>query len=216
MLICVNISIDSLISHLFLDMHLVPFKIDLVSLKRGNKHAYEAIYFEFYDVLYHLALQYLNNQQHAQEIVQDAFLKLWEIRESINDNTNIRNFLYTIVKNNSLNFIRNKQTAIRHYDIIQHHELEMQYQSLQRIGDEVMIADELQIKIEAALDKLPEEVRTVFEMSRFEDLKNAEIADKLGISKKTVEARMTRALKHLKLELKDYLLLFPLIWQQLS
>lgn len=197
-------------------MHLVPFKIDLDSLRQGNKHAYEAIYFEFYDVLYHLALQYLNNKQQAQEMVQDAFLKLWEIRESINSNTNIRNFLYTIIKNNSLNFLRNKQTALKHHDIIQHHELEMQYQSLQRIGDELMIADELQAKIEVALDKLPEDVRTVFIMSRFEDLKNAEIADKLGVSIKTVEARMTRALKHLKLELKDYLLLFPLILHQLS
>ena len=80
-----------------------------------------------------------------------------------------------------------------------------QYESLSRLGDDYLEFDELKDKIDLAIRNLPEHCRVVFEMSRIEDLKNREIAEKLGVTQKTVEAHLTKALKILRNELKDYL-----------
>jgi RNA polymerase sigma-70 factor (ECF subfamily) len=84
-------------------------------------------------------------------------------------------------------------------------EMHYQYESLSRIGDNYLEFNELKEKIDLAIKNLPEHCRVVFEMSRFEDLKNREIEEKLGISQKTVEAHLTKALKILRNDLKDYL-----------
>jgi len=78
-------------------------------------------------------------------------------------------------------------------------------ESLSRIGENYLEFNELKEKIDLAIKNLPEHCRVVFEMSRFEDLKNREIEEKLGISQKTVEAHLTKALKILRNDLKDYL-----------
>ena len=80
-----------------------------------------------------------------------------------------------------------------------------QYESLSRMGDDYLEFDELKHKIDLAIQNLPEHCRVVFEFSRFENLKNREIAEKLGVTQKTVEAHLTKALKILRNELKDYL-----------
>jgi RNA polymerase sigma-70 factor (ECF subfamily) len=73
--------------------------LNITALRKGDKKAYEEIYTEFFGVLYHLSIQYLHHEKLAEEIVQDTFMKLWEIRETLNEQINIRNFLYTITKN---------------------------------------------------------------------------------------------------------------------
>jgi RNA polymerase sigma-70 factor (ECF subfamily) len=187
----------------------VVYNIDL--LKEGNKSEFERIYLDFFDVLYALGMQYTSDQSVAESIVQDAFLKLWEIRENLLPETNIRNFLYTLTKNLCLNYLRNQKVAWRNLNRVKFCESVYAMESLDRIGNNFMEFEELSRKLELVIENLPEEIKIVFKMSRFEELKYREISEKLGISEKTVEARITKALKILRTELKDFLPVFYLI-----
>ena len=194
--------------------HPADFNIEL--LRIGNKTEFEKVYSEFSDVLYAIAFQYTTGQFIAEGIVQDTFMKLWEVRGNLLPQTNIRNFLYTLAKNLCLNHLRDQKTVWKHLNQIKYHEYEYAIESLNRIGGNYLEFEELSGKVDQAIEKLPDELKIVFKMSRFEELKYREIAEKLQISEKTVEARMTKALKILRKELKDYLPVFYMISNLLS
>ncbi len=180
------------------------FHVDIRLLREGDKAAFEAVYHEFFGVLYSLSSQYLFKPEDAEEMVQEAFLKLWEVRSRLNENSNIKNFLYTITKNNCLNFIRNEQIASSHlkryFD-----ELQYNYEALYLLEDDYSRVEELKLKIDEAIDSLPLKWKNIFRMSREEELRYKDISKRLGISEKTVEASITKALKKLREELKEYL-----------
>lgn len=190
-------------------------QLNIPSLRKGEKKAYEDIYNEFFGVLYHLCLQYLHNEKVAEEIVQDTFLKLWEIRESLNDQINIRNFLYTITKNNCLNYLRDQKISLKHQENMKYLEMQFNYEALEKLGNYIQF-EELRNKIDDAISKLPAEVTQTFKLSRFEELSYKEIATQQSISIKTVEARISKALRILRVELKDYLPLIYLIFSIFS
>lgn len=177
----------------------------ILQLSNDDRNSFKSIFHEYYQPLWHLSQYYLEDKDEAKEVVQDAFLKLWEIRHDLNPNSNLRNFLFTLVKNNCLNNIKRKQILLKHHEKIRWIEMRYQYDSLARMGDDYLEINELKDKIDVAIQQLPEHCRIIFEMSRFEDLKNREIAEKLNVTQKTVEAHLTKALKILRKELKDYL-----------
>ncbi|MGV8134554.1 MAG: RNA polymerase sigma-70 factor [Mangrovibacterium sp.] len=186
------------------------FNMDIDLLKDGDIATYEAIYNEFFGTLFSLCYQYVSKAADAEEIVQDSFLKLWEVRTRLNDHTNIKNFLYTIAKNNCLNFIRNEQIAsfhLRQYG----DELKTNYEALSKLNDDFGKIEELRTRIDQAVDSLPDRWKTVFRMSRDENLRYRDIAEKLGISEKTVEANITKALKKLREDLQDYFTLIGVL-----
>lgn len=185
-------------------------EINIASLRMGDKKAFEEIYTEFFGVHYHLCLQYLRDEKAAEEIVQDTFLKLWEIKETLNEQINIRSFLYTITKNNCLNYLRNQKISMKHIENIKYLEMQFSYEALEKLGDYIQF-EELRNKIEEAISSLPEEIRETFRLSRFEELSYKEIAKKQSVSIKTVEARISKALRILRVELKDFLPLICLI-----
>ena len=135
----------------------------------------------------------------AKEIVQDVFINLWNKRETISSEKSVKSYLFTSVKNRCFNFIRdNKKFRSNVLDIdIADYEVTFENDSFSE--------PELQTKINNAINKLPEKCRQVFKLSRIEELKYKEIADKLSISVKTVEAQMSKALKVLRKELKEYI-----------
>lgn len=175
------------------------------SLKKGERSAFEKIYYDYYAMLYNLGLQYLQDQNEAYEVVQNSFMKLWEVHRQININSNIRNYLFTLVKNNCLNQLKRRQLVLNHHEKIRSKELDYQYESLNRLSYDYMEYKELKEKIDEAIESLPEHCKRVFSLSRFEGLRNGEIADQLNISEKTVEAHITKALKLLRFNLKKYL-----------
>lgn len=177
----------------------------ILQLAKDDRNSFKKVFQDNYQPLYHLSKHYLEDEDEAKGVVQEAFVKLWEIRHKLNPDSNLRNFLFTLVKNNCLNILNRRQILLKHHEKIRWMEMHYQYESLARMGDDYLEFNELKEKIDLAIRKLPEHCRIVFEMSRFEDLKNREIAEKLGVSQKTVEAHLTKALKILRNELKDYL-----------
>ncbi|WP_430812886.1 MULTISPECIES: RNA polymerase sigma-70 factor [unclassified Carboxylicivirga] len=184
----------------------------LLALKKGDKKSFEAIYLEYFDMLFHLSLGYTDDREVAHGIVQDTFVKLWERRHQLNPGTNLRNFLYTITKNNCLNYLRQQEIIVRNHRDYLVPELRYKQESLLDFADSFDDAQYLMKSVEQAIAKLPEHIRHTFLLSRYEDLTYAQIAEKLNLSPKTVEARMSKALKILRQELKEYLPLVQMLF----
>ena len=183
----------------------------ILPLGKVDKYSFKVIFNNFYQPLCHLSQHYLEDEDEAKGAVQEAFVKLWEVRNELNPGSNLRNFLFTLVKNNCLNILNRRRILLKHHEKIRWMEMHYQYESLSRLGDNYMEFNELKEKIDLAIQNLPEHCRAVFEMSRFEDLKNREIAEKLGVTQKTVEAHLTKALKILRNDLKEYLPILAVI-----
>ncbi|MBI9061894.1 MAG: RNA polymerase sigma-70 factor [Marinilabiliaceae bacterium] len=190
--------------------------VDLVAVRNGEKQAFDSVYYEFSDMLYHLCLQYVNDNSAAEEIVQDAFVKLWEVRGGVRDDLSVRNYLYTITKNNCLMHLRKEQTINRNIKELKYIEMQFNYEAMTAMADDIVQFDELKERMDEAIEALPAKLKDVFLLSRVEELKYREIAEQLDISIKTVEARMSKALIILRKELKDYLPIIYLMTSLLS
>jgi RNA polymerase sigma-70 factor (ECF subfamily) len=176
---------------------------------QGDAKAFDNLYKTFYSRLFSFAKSYLWDVDIAENMVQDAFLLLWERRESLKPESNIQAWLLTVVKNNILNHIerQKRQTKIESlYSKRVTQELELRILSLKACDPEYMFSTEVTEIIREALAALPEQCRKVITMSRYEEMSNKEIAEQLNITVKGVEYHITNALKKLRLALKDYLL----------
>lgn len=178
-------------------------------IKSGDKSVYESLYRFFYPKLSYFSNQYLLDVDAANSVAQDVFTELWEKKLTLHEDTNIQAWLFTVTKNKSLKLISKEKTKQKYNDYIRARQLDINYKSLTDFDTSNFLFEELQDKIKTALAKLSPPVRAVFEKSRFEDKKNREIAEELGISVKTVEAHVSKALKLLRTELKEYL---PLLY----
>ncbi len=176
----------------------------MFSIINDEKIAFREIYNDFYGVMYQLSLHYLHDENVSKEIVQDTFMKLWEIRETVDDRFNVRNFLYTITKNHCLNYIRNQKIALKHQENIKYLVMQLNYDTLVKPGNYFEF-EELRTKIDHAIADLPDNLRETFLLSRYEELHYKEIAKKQFLSIKTVESRMTKALRILRVDLREYL-----------
>jgi RNA polymerase sigma-70 factor, ECF subfamily len=185
--------------------------VNIQKLRKGDKSEFEKIYLELFDVLFALCFQYTHRKTVSEEMVQDAFLRLWEVKSGLSENTNVKNFLYTITKNNCLNYLRNQQIVWKHLNKIKAREFYYAAKLLNENGEDLVEFEELLNIVSEVIEKLPEEQKLVFKMSRLEEMKYNEIAEHLKLSVKTIESRMSKALKFLRIELKDYLALIVLI-----
>ena len=140
----------------------------------------------------------VGNVEDAEELLLDIFLKLWHFREKLDESADVQVLLFTIARNHILNFIRNKATrqlAVTAQENASQHPPEGILQQLNY--------NELYRQYQEVLDTLGDKQRTVFRMSREEGLSHREIADRLGISVRTVEAHIHSSLKVIRSELKD-------------
>lgn len=165
----------------------------------GDEAAFEQIFRQFHVALCRYALTILKDSENAEEIVQDVFLKIWEKRESLVITVSIKSYLYRAVHNSCLNLLDKKKKEIR----MDEAPLKIVHQSAAPVAD--LQSKELEKAIADAMNKLPEQCRKVFELSRFGELKYSEIAGVLGISVKTVENQMGKALRIMREQLSPYL-----------
>ena len=142
----------------------------------------------------------------AEEVVQDMFFNFWQKREKLDVNISLEAYLFRSVRNSCLNYLK-------HLKIREEHRLatndEIRAKEMQ-VYDNV-VALELQERINHTIEQLPPERKKIFKMSRYEELKYREIAEKLNLSVKTVEVQMSKALKFLRLHLSEYLSLFLIV-----
>ncbi len=165
---------------------------------RDDEEAFHTLFVQFFTPLCVYAMRYIPNRETCEDIVQDTFLKVWKNRKSLEIHQSGRNFLVTGVKNACIDHLRKReveQNWTQKPEALPHHSS----------GDDIYAIVELEQMLTAALARLPEHIRTVFEMNRFEGKTYAAIAEEQNLSVKTIEAYMTKALKQLRTELKDYL-----------
>jgi len=180
-----------------------------LQIKYGDKLAFEKVFKEHYQHLCNFAFQFLKEKAASEEIVQDVFFKLWEKRESTEIKT-IKSYLFSTVRNSCLNQIKHLEIRDTYK---QHNEAQIQYSEQQNYDS--VVENELSNHIEKAISSLPVERQKVFKLSRFEGKKYKEIAEELGVSVKTVESQMSKALKFLREELSEYLpviIMLIMVW----
>lgn len=166
----------------------------------GDVDSFKYFFDRYYNDLCNFVHVYLHDQVLSEEIVQDIFVYFWENREKLQINTSVKSFLFSASKFKSLNLLRDTKTQKRIVEKIGKTEPMITSEEENSYID----TGEFKKILDAAVDQLAPKCREIFLLSKFEDLSNREIAEKLGISVKTVENQMTIALK----KLREYLLPF--------
>lgn len=167
---------------------------------------FEQVFKAHFKALHAYAITILNEEAMAEEIVQQVFFKLWEKRNEIRIRQSLKAYLYSSVYNHCMNYLKHEKVKQRH----QHYIIQSGNGGDESAGRKIML-QELENKISGALNRLPQQCRTIFQMSRFEELKYREIAETLNLSVKTVENQMSKALRIMRKELEAYLPVFFII-----
>jgi RNA polymerase sigma-70 factor (ECF subfamily) len=165
-----------------------------------DERAFEQLFKKYFKDLHSYACSMVKDEAVAEGIVQNVFLKLWERAERLSEQQATAPYLYRSVHNESLNHLKHKKVR-QAYDA---YALKQQVYEKSSATSKLQLS-ELQQKISVALNDLPQQCRLIFQMSRFREMKYQEIAEELGISVKTVEAQMGKALKVMRIKLADYL-----------
>jgi RNA polymerase sigma-70 factor (ECF subfamily) len=162
-------------------------------IRQGDIQQFETLFRSSYASLVRYAKTLIKDHDTAEEIVQDLFFRLWQNKESLNIKSSLNGYLFRSVHNSCLHFIE-------HQKVVAKHSVEMSYRPEETSvnSDDILNYKELQEKVARIIERLPEKCGRIFCMSRFEGLKYSEIAEKLSVSVKTVEANMGKALKEFR------------------
>jgi len=152
------------------------------------------------------AQKYVKDFETSKEIVQDAFISLWEKRETIDMSRPVKSYLTMVIHNKCTNYLRDN----RKFDpfILN---IENLLEVPEYDGADILVEEELKLKIDASILELPEKCREIFVLNRYENLKYQEIANKLQISVKTVETQMSKALQHMRIRLAEFISVFLIL-----
>ncbi|MEQ9426353.1 MAG: RNA polymerase sigma-70 factor [Cyclobacteriaceae bacterium] len=172
----------------------------LKKLSKGDHEAYEHLFYAFYADLCRYGLKFVREPSISEEIVQEVFVYLWEKRSSMTITTSCKAYLYTAVRNKSINYLKLQLPKDQAKDDISKHEIA----GLTDVDDDLRY-NELEGKVAAAIDLLPKKCKIIFDLSRNAGLSYKEIAAELDISIKTVENQMVIALRKLRASLDPYL-----------
>ncbi|MEK6781657.1 MAG: RNA polymerase sigma-70 factor [Bacteroidota bacterium] len=158
--------------------------------------SFEKLFKELFKPLCGFSLKYVRDLDEAKGLVHEVFVSVWEKFDTLPADINYHSYLYTSVRNRSLNFIRDRKKHVQ-FENVAEHELTEANSPFETV--------ELEREIEMAIHSLPEKCRMVFELNRVEGLTYAQVAEKMSISIKTVEAHMSKALSVLREYLKEFL-----------
>lgn len=168
----------------------------------GYEKAFAEVFLTYVTSLHAYAFRYVRDADQAEEMVQAVFARLWEKGSLLKIDKSAQAFLYRCVRNECLNYLAHSRQIQLHRTWL-----------MQTVGDDLpgepaaqkAAMSELSKRLALALGKLPARCRTIFELSRYDNLTYAEIAQRLGLSVKTVEAQMGKALRILRHQLQDFL-----------
>jgi RNA polymerase sigma-70 factor, ECF subfamily len=181
-------------------------KILTDQIKRGEVKAFEKIFEAYYGSLCLFARKIVGDMDHARDIVQDVFVSVHVNHKTLDINTSLKSYLFKCVYNGCLNKIKQQKIYAGHHEYLLQNSPSSDFHDL-------MVEAELQERIRVTVDNLPEQCGKIFRMNRYEGRKNKEIAEELGISIRTVETQISKALTALRTNLAEFLavLLFFLL-----
>lgn len=177
-------------------------QITYEAIKNGYIKAFELLFREFYPSMCVVAMRFVADQDAAEDIAQEAFIKLWEKRTAYEDIPSLKTFLYVSVKNLCFNHIRNKKDTIDYTS--------PEAQNKEAVFKDYLIEEEAYRIIEDAVNALPPQSQKIVKM-HLDGKQNKEIAETLNISVNSVKTLKYNALSSLKLSLKDYFYLLILL-----
>jgi RNA polymerase sigma-70 factor (ECF subfamily) len=187
----------------------MPSDAELINerIRNGDVKAFEELYKTHYAKLTLFANRFLNDLPASEEIVSDVFAFLWEKRTVIIFTSSIQSYLYKTVQNRCLNYLKHKKIENEYVNHLIRNNL------LEHYADNwnAYVEKDLQDRARKALEILPARCKEIFKLSRYNHLKNKEIAARLNLSEKTVERQITIALKKLRDHFKNSFILL-LCW----
>ncbi len=172
---------------------------------------YKALFNEHYSRMVSYAFNFLKEQEASEEVAQEVFYQLWINRNKTDIKSLISSYLYRAVRNRCINLIK-------HIEIREKYKQFNSTEIAQKEEEEVdtLTISELDQKIRTAIDQMPQQRKKIFIMSRYDEMTYKEIAEKMNLSKKTIENQMGKALKYLREELKEYLPIILLFYKLLN
>lgn len=162
----------------------------LVKLKRGNIRSFEAIYDRYAPMVLNFVRKMIKDQMRAEDITQNIFMRLYVSRNSLEPGLSLKNWLFVCARNEALDVLRSKWAK----DVAKVQEVMEDAQA--SVPEDEMIRRESAAQLRTMVDDLPDQRAKILKMSKLDELSNREIAERLGLSVRTVE-------KHLELALKD-------------
>jgi RNA polymerase sigma-70 factor (ECF subfamily) len=168
----------------------------LVQIRSDNIKAFEILYNKYIAKLYFFILGYVKSHADTEEILQSSYLMVWEHRHHLDESCSLRNYLYTIAVNKVFNFLKHQAIHRNYVEYSMMHNTLLDNQTEQEI-----LYDDLKKNIDQVLQKLPEQQKNIFRMSRIEGFSNKEIASQLSLSVRTVENQLYRALQTIRMSL---------------
>jgi len=178
----------------------------ITKIKAGDKSAYEALFLEHYKNMVLYAKKFVMETEVSRDIVQDVFIYIWDKRQKLQIDKSISSYLFRAVKNACFNYLKRedyKKDYIKQFLLSVNNGAPATSKS--EDVHELVVHNDLLVRIEAIIESLPEQCKNMFRMSRFRGLKNKEIAEIYSVSPRTVETQIYRALKVLKENLSLYM-----------
>jgi RNA polymerase sigma-70 factor (ECF subfamily) len=179
---------------------MVDDKLLINGIKQRDSKVYNLVFSYYYSGLCVYANRLLKDADLSEDVVQSVFLKLWERADQLTITTSIRNYLMSMVRNRSIDYLKHRQVTEKHRE-------EVHTGCLEALDESPFYAEaEVEELFLNAMEKLPARCREIFRLSRIQNVSNQDIAEQLNLSKRTVELQISNALKILRKELKP---LFP-------
>jgi len=166
-------------------------------LAKDNEQSLEELFNYYYPRLYNFSKSFLKLEEGIDDILQEVFVKIWQNRKKIKTSATFNSFIFTITRNLLLNELRSRLNNQNIKEEVRKRAVALEYSSFEQIE-----YDDLKEKVDKAIEELPHRQKEIFILSRTEDLSHKEIAEKLGITTKTVEYHITLAVRFLKDKLK--------------
>ena len=167
-------------------------------LSKDNDNSLEELFNYYYPRLYNFSKSFLKIEEGIDDILQEVFVKIWQNRKNIKSTETFNAYIFTITRNLLLNELRNRLKSQNVKDEIRKLSVGREFSSLKEIE-----YNDLKAKVDDIIESLPDRQKEIFVLSRTEGLSHKEIAEKMGITTKTVEYHISHSIKYLREKLKD-------------